>query len=150
MEIRCPRCKTMIAIGERAAAFPCPSCGAPLEIVAGEAGFAIVGVDHETQQKMDEHPVEDSVLQHYTKWQEGAAYAWAAAAGLAIVLFNDVESSYLTYGIYFWKNQENLILIYIVGTLFILLLAGGSTVFFLASKRKRIYRKRLKEGQSSG
>lgn len=129
--------------------FSCPSCGTPLEIVAGEAGFAIVGVDREEQRKAALRPPEDPVMQLYTKWQERAAYALAAAVGCAFVLFLDVKSSYLSYGFFFWKNPDNLILIYIVSSLFLLLLLGGGIVFFTAAKRKRMRREHLAAREST-
>jgi hypothetical protein len=149
MEIKCPRCQTMLTLGERAALFPCPSCRTPLEIVMGETGFTIVGVDREEQQKASLRTAEDSVLNYYTKWQEGASFALAAAACCAFVLFIDIKSAYLTYGFFFWKNPENLIVTYIAGSLFFLFLLGGAGIFFFAAKRKRVYRERLRQEKSA-
>lgn len=149
MEVKCPHCHTTMFLKEGAVTFPCPSCGRPLEIVVDEAGFAIVGIDQEALQRAALKPQEDPFLDYYTKWQVAAGFTLATAVCFAILLFNDIKSSYLTYGFYFWKNPDNLILIYIVGTLFLLCLLTGGGMFLFAGKKKKMYREALKDRETA-
>jgi hypothetical protein len=143
MEITCPRCQRAVPLEVKAGSFPCPACGTPLEIVAGEGGVILVGIDREAQQRAALTAPPDATLARYTAWQERAAYALAAAGGCGFILFLDVKSSYLNYGYYFWKNPANLVTVYVAGSLCFLFTLGGGILFFWASRKKRRRRELL-------
>lgn len=146
MDIQCPRCGAKSVQAEGVASFPCPSCGAGLEVVESGAGFNIVGVQKDgiAGQRPGKPPKTeertDPILSRYTGWQEGAIFLITLGIACGFIIFIDLKSLYLTYGYYFWKNPQNLTVLYVVAPVMLACFFGGIWIFRFAAKRKKGYR----------
>jgi len=146
MDIQCPRCGAKSIQAEGAVSFPCPSCGVGLEVVESGSGFTLVGIQKDGKagqspgKPSDAAERTDPAMARYTRWQEGAIFFIALGVACGFIIFIDLKSLYLTYGYYFWKNPQNLSVLYIVGPVMLLCFIGGIWIFRFAASLKKSYR----------
>lgn len=155
MEVECPKCSSMVEVGDPEEEIICPGCTAALEIQMGGSGFAIVSAvdepgeaDGEISGPPPPSALNDPVLADHSQWKLGAVFAvLLGLIGLACAGYAGFQD-YRAYGMYAVTRGDGALTLWLIVGGSMALAAGGAIVFMIVSSESKKYLKALEKKQS--
>lgn len=139
MEILCPRCgKQLVSdLGEKDCF--CSHCGSEITVVVQGDGFVLASATDQEIPYQKDIPVNDMIIEDYTKWQVGAIFSMIIGIVIMVLLGLQTFRDYSIAGIMYITKPRNLIFIGVGSVISIILLIGGLLVYRYVSTQKKNY-----------
>ena len=145
MEVKCPTCTAQLEVEDDQPAFNCPACGANLEVVVNQFGLTIVGVRKPPSGEAGEPGENDLIVQDCRTWQMRALFLMGIGFAAAMILFLHLKNAYLSRGLDFWMDKDNLIPIPFLLLLSIVPMVLGGIAYRSFGRKAEAYLKSMTE-----
>ncbi|MFP4475608.1 MAG: hypothetical protein ACLFOY_08590 [Desulfatibacillaceae bacterium] len=129
MQVECPKCHTLLAVGAPGPGLTCPECRTPLDVEYDDEGVMIVSVGQG----------EDPVIADHERWRGVAVIAMVTGAVVLVYIGASTFADFQNYGMAFFRKTSNLLFMGLAAGVSLLSAVGGAVLLVLVNREIRRY-----------